>query len=209
MCDARPSLKTRFALRRSRLCALAAALLGFCVCRPASADGRDFHEQVPVPSVPPWLTVPFEYGHGAAWTETGSSPAYRLTAGVLPGVNIGRFTVQAAFQVLYRNPDWDLGLGGRTSVHLGSLSGGFLPVRVLAEASYLPIHGGGYVAGGLSLGIGRLLYVAALYGKDTDRSTNFFGVRLGVDLPSLWDPIGAVTRDVPQQDFGARVPCGS
>lgn len=180
---------------------LVASLASLLLPRLAAADGQDYHEHVEEPVLPSWFTAPFEYGHAAAWAEGRTGPVYRFTAAVLPGVALDRFSLHLALQALYRNPGWDVGTGGRVTYRVTSLAGGFLPLRVLAEASYLPVSQGAYVAAGGMVGIGGLLQLSALYGHDTDLETNFLGVRLGVDLAALGDPIAAVTRYVPQQDF--------
>ncbi|HSU40409.1 MAG TPA: hypothetical protein VLJ38_12610 [Polyangiaceae bacterium] len=186
--------------------ALAAGLACCAFSRSARADGQDFHEDVRVPSVPAWLTVPAELGHSAAWLRHSEGPAYRFRAALLPGVSAGSFGFHAALEAVYRNPEWDLGLGGRLSFRVATLVGGFVPVRLLAEVTHLVVTTGGNASGGVQLGLGRLVHLAALYGHDTDRPVNYFELRLGFDLASLWDPIGAVVRDVPQQDAvaGAR-----
>ncbi len=178
-------------------------MLCMLTCSSAAlADGSDYHEAVPARPTPRWLTLPIEYGHAAAWTRGGGGPAYRFTGSLLPGLVFGPLTLQAALQAVYRNPEWDAGIGGRVSVKVLDLVSGFVPLRVLVESSHHPIHPGGYVAGGGSVGLGGLLYLAAMYGHDTDRPTQYFAVRLGVDLLSLWDPVGAILRDVPAADIG-------
>jgi hypothetical protein len=171
----------------------AAALL----TRPAHADGLDSHESVAPPRSTPW-TLPLELGNAAAWTRARRGPVYQFRAGILPGwVPCECFTLHAVGQVVYRNPGWDMGIGGRPVFKLFSLNA-FAPVSVLAEASWLPLTKGGYVTAGLMVGLGRLLYVAGLGGYETDRRTYFVGLRLGTDLLAWGDPVSAVTRDVPQ-----------
>lgn len=178
-----------------------AALCVLLFASGARADGQDYHERVEAPVTPPWLVLPFEYGDAAAWAKGRTGPVYRFSAALLPGVVVDRFSLHFSLQALYRNPGWDVATGGRASYLLGTLSGGFLPVRVLAEGSYLPVAGGASFAGGGAVGLGSLLQVAALYGYDTDLETHFVSVRLGIDLVALGDPIAAVTRHVPQQDY--------
>lgn len=188
-----------------RAVAAAGLVAGFLWTNPAFADGMDYHESVRVPPTPAWLTLPVEYGHGAAWTRHADGPAYRFTGSVLPGLVAGPWTFHLALQVVYRNPEWDMGIGGRITLRVLRLASGILPARLLVEASHHPIHPGGYVAGGGALGLGSLLQLAALYGHDTDRPSQFFAVRIGVDILSLWDPVGAIIRDVPESDIPGRV----
>src|ERR1700753_3010207 len=183
-----------------REAALAVAMMLLALSHEARADGQDFHEDVSVPAVPDWLSVPFELGHSAAWMRHADGPLYRFEVGVLPGVNVGPLGIHFALHAVYRNPEWDLGIGGRLTLRVGTLVGGFVPVRLLAEVSHLAVTHGGNAAGGFMFGLGRLAYVAALYGHDTDRPINEVQLRLGFDLATLWDPVGAVIREVPQLD---------
>lgn len=189
-----------------REAAMAAAMMLLALAREARADGQDFHEDVRVPATPDWLSVPLELGHAAAWVRHTDGPLYRFEAGILPGVNLGPLGLHLALHAEYRNPEWDLGLGGRITLRVGTLAGGFVPIRLLAEVSHLAVTHGGNAAGGFMFGLGRLAYIAALYGHDTDRPVNDVEMRFGVDLAALWDPVGAVIREVPQIDTATPLP---
>ncbi len=176
----------------------------FVAPRAALADGQEYHEAVPVPYVPPNLTVPFEYGHAAAWVEDRTGPVYRMTLGVLPGYLFGRLSVHAALQLHYRNPDWDGGFGGRVTFLVAPLFGGLVPLRLLAETTYLPVGRGVFAAGGVAFGLGNLIGLSLLAGDDSDRRAKFVGVRLAFELSALGDPVGAITRFVPSQSAPRR-----
>lgn len=176
-----------------------AAVLGIAPC--AWADGSDYHESVPAPAVPRWLSLPFEWGHDAAWVRGSQGPVYRAMIGLLPGVQLGSVGLQAALQGHYRNPGFDAGLGGHATWLLARGLGGLLALRVFGEAVYLPVRSGADIGAGLKVGAGNLVYLAILGGGDTDREVGFFGVRIGVELPALADPVGAITYFSPSADL--------
>jgi hypothetical protein len=174
----------------------------------ARADGRDYRESVEPPSIPAWLSLPFESGHAAAWVEGRPGPVFRWTASLLPGVFLfdSRLGLNLPVQYHYRNPGHDLGLGLRATFLLHAFAGGFVPLRAVGESTYLVWGRGFSLAGGLSLGVGSLVQTLVLGGKDTDRDVPFVSLRLGVDLLALGDPIAALTRHVPQKDLAVPTP---
>jgi hypothetical protein len=175
---------------------------------PAWADGRDYRESVEPPSIPAWLSLPFESGHAAAWVEDRPGPVFRWTASLLPGVFLfdSRLGLNLPVQYHYRNPGHDLGLGLRATFLLHAFAGGFVPLRAVGESTYLVWGRGFSLAGGLSLGVGSLVHALVLGGTDTDRDVPFVSLRLGVDLLALGDPIAALTRHVPQKDLAVPTP---
>jgi hypothetical protein len=189
---------------------LLSSLLATCVT-PAWADGRDYRESVEPPSIPPWLSLPLESGHAAAWAKDRPGPVFRWTASLLPGVYLfnARLGLNVPLQYHYRNPGHDVGLGLRATFLLHSFAGGFVPLRAVAESTYLVSGGGFSLAGGLSLGVGSLVHALVLGGKDTDRDVPFVSLRLGVDLLALGDPVAALTRHVPQADLAVPDPSQS
>jgi hypothetical protein len=175
--------------------------LGFCVftTRPAHADEN---------SAGRLFMLPLELGHAAAWTPERPGPVYTAHAALLPGFMFGypgtfagRFAISAVGQFDYRNPDWDVGVGGRLSGLLVPALN-FVPIKVAAEATYLVRDRGARLAGGPMFGLGRLLQLSLFYGYETDRKTHFAYVGMGVDLAALCDLMGAVTWYVPQGDGG-------
>jgi hypothetical protein len=185
---------------------LASALVALAA--PADADGRAFRESVEPPAIPRWLVLPLESGHTAAWVEDRPGPVFRWTASLLPGVLLfdSRLGLNVPVQYHYRNPGHDLGLGLRATFLVHAFGGGFVPLRVAGEAAYLVRSQGFSVAGGLMLGLGSLVHVLALAGRDTDRDVPFLGLRVGLDLLALGDPVAAVTRHVPQADAAEPLP---
>jgi hypothetical protein len=197
--------------------ALAAWLVGALLvmgtfgAAPARADGRDFRESVEPPLIPRWLSLPLESGHAAAWVEGRPGPVFRWAASLAPGVYLfdSRLGLQLPVQYHYRNPGHDLGLGLRATFLVHAFAGGFVPLRLAAESAYL-VRGQGFsLAGGFMVGLGSLVHVLALGGKDTDRDVPFVGLRVGLDLLALGDPVAAITRHVPQADLATPPPTRS
>lgn len=176
----------------------------FLLSSPVLADGQDYHESVSSSGPPRWLTVVLESGHAAAWVDHPKRPVYRWTGELLPGYEWDWLALQAALQLNYRNPGWDGGFGGRVTLLLARAAGGFVPLRVFGEATYLPVGQGVYFAGGPMAGIGRLAHVGLIGGYDTDRKAAFFGVRLGIELTAFSDPVRAITHFAPYQPLPAR-----
>lgn len=156
---------------------------------------------VTVPALPEWMTLPFEFGHAAAWVPERTGPVYRTTASLLPGAFLGPLTLHVPLQVHYRNPGWDMAFGARATLLVAPLAGGFVPVRAMLEATYLALGGGGYLDGGLMFGLGSLAQLVLVAGRDTERDVWFLGLRLGVDVLALWDPVAAIVRFVPPRDI--------
>lgn len=177
-----------------------ALLLGWS--RSAAAEASEFHESVSVPPRTTWVTAPLEFGHSAAWSQRRSGPLYEFNAAFLPGVFLGEaFSMQASLELHYRNPDWDSGLGVRFGYGFKPVAGGFIPIRVLAGASYLPRSSAERLEGGLSIGLGKLLYVAGLGGYETDRHVGFMSLALGLDVSEISDPVAGITHFTPQGGF--------
>lgn len=172
----------------------------------ARADGLDYHEDVSVRAWPRGLVLPVELGGSAAWVDERSGPVYRFAAGLLPGVELGDvFGLHLALGGIYRNPDFDAALGGRATVLVFGAAGGYLPVRLLAGAEYLPASQAMLTSLGALCGLGRLFHFALLGGYDSDRESWALGLRLGVELSGFSNPVAAITHYVPYEE----VPSGS
>lgn len=155
--------------------------------------------------------LPLEAGHAAAWTPERAGPVYKASVALLPGAMLGypgtllgRFAISAVGQFDYRNPDWDVGVGGRLSGLIVPIIN-FIPVKAAAEATYLVRGHGARLAFGPMFGLGRLLQVSTFYGYETDRKTHFGYVGMGIDLAAVGDLVGAATWYVPQGDGGYAV----
>ena len=166
----------------------------------ARADGLDYHENVSVESWPRWLSLPAEFGGSAAWLDERTGPVYRFAVGVLPGVEVAdRFGFHLSLGGIYRNPGFDGSVGGRATVLVLDLAGGYLPVRVLAGADYLLWSRALSPNAGAMCGLGRLFHFAALGSYDSDRETWALGLRFGIDLGGFQNPVGAITHYVPYE----------
>jgi hypothetical protein len=187
-------------LRSARVfAAVATVSLSHCGSeRVARADGLESREISRVPFDPGKFTIPFELGSSAAWLQRGQGPVYRFSAGVLPGALLWECVgLHGLAQFQYRNPGVDVALGGRVSMIVASLAGGLLPLRAAAESAYFVRGKGVYYAGGFGISFGNLLYLMPFVGYDQERNARFATVRIGFELMSLGDPVGAITRFVP------------
>jgi hypothetical protein len=188
---------------RKLLTALVWAVVVLGTAYPALADGQDYHEKVELRTPPPWLTLPFESGHAAAWVPERIGPVYKWNLSLLPGVRLGDLaTVQGVAQWNYRNPDGDFGFGGRATVLLGRAFGGFVPTHLVLEGTHFTASRGGRLAVGPEFGLGRLIYLIGYFGWETDRREYIANFGVGADLMGFWDPVGAITHYVPQKDLG-------
>jgi hypothetical protein len=179
--------------------ALAAAVCACAWARVAAAEDSIYHEAVIAPPHVRELTVPLEFGHSAAWSHSRTGPAYEAEVAAFPGVLLfDRLGLHAAAEFHYRNPDLDLGLGGRISFIITPLLGA-LPVGVFAGASYLTWSNAAQLEAGGSFGLGRLAYVSLSVGYESDRQVYFGHLALGVDLCELGDPIAAIVHFVPEK----------
>jgi hypothetical protein len=166
----------------------------------ARADGLDYHENVSVETWPRWLSLPAEFGGSAAWLDERAGPVYRFAVGVLPGIEIAdRFGLHLSLGGIYRNPDFDASVGGRATVLVLDAAGGYLPVRVLAGADYLPLSRALSPSAGAMCGLGRLFHFALLGSYDSDRETWALGLRFGIDLAGFQNPVAAITHYVPYE----------
>jgi hypothetical protein len=176
-------------------------LAGLAWPTSAHSDGLAYREVVTARSVPRWFVLPFELGGSAAWVDDRQGPVYRLGVGVLPGMEFSDwFAANAVIGGLYRNPDFDVQLGVRGNLLLGRLAGGYAPMHLLAEVVSLPISEAAMFSGGLMIGAGRLLRLAALASYDTDRESISLGMRFGLELTGLANPAAALTHYTPYEE---------
>ena len=150
--------------------------------------------------VPSRLLLPIEIGHAATWIPEETGPIYTWNAKFLPGIDLGIIDLHASVAAHYHNPEWALGLGGRAGIHLGAALGGFVPIAVIADAEWLTGVRETRLGGGLRLGLGSLLTLTIVGGRELDRKAGFVGYNLALDLTALTDPVGAIVRHVPQKD---------
>ena len=78
------------------------ALAAACVTGSAHADGRDHHELVPPPLLPRSVVMPVEYSDAVVWLEERKGPVYRMSAGLAPGLLLGRLALHAPLEYYYR-----------------------------------------------------------------------------------------------------------
>lgn len=178
-----------------------ALVLGLVPAR-ASADGQSYHEKVEVQSQAPTFTFPVEAGHAAAWVADRVGPIYKWNATALPGFWIHeRVTLHAALQVLYRNPYWDFGAGGRATVLLARGAAGLVVTQLFAEGSYLVRDHAARIVVGPLFGLGRLFYLSGGLGWESDRNEWSANLGVGIDILALSDPVGAAIHYVPPRDL--------
>ena len=168
--------------------------------RSALADGRANHEHLEPKWAPSRLLLPIEIGHAATWIPEETGPIYTWNAKFLPGIDLGIVDLHASVAAHYHNPEWALGLGGRAGIHLGAALGGFVPIALIADAEWLTGVRETRLGGGLRLGLGSLLTLTIVGGRELDRKAGFVGYNLALDLAALTDPVGAIVRHVPQKD---------
>jgi hypothetical protein len=182
------------------LAGLSGLVLGyFAGERSARAEENESREAVQPSFDPGNVTLPVEYASSAAWLRgTDSPPAYRVSATVLPGYMFwGRLTVHALGQYAYRSPGWEFAAGARASVVVWTPLGGLVPVKLSGDAACFIGGGGCFSSGGPAFGLGTLLYLMPNIGYDGARNVLFAGVRFGLDVLALGDPVGAITRFAP------------
>jgi hypothetical protein len=164
----------------------------------ARADGTDYHEEVEPPRVPHWLTVPIEIGDAVTLAGEKRGALYRWSGGVQPGMAFERFSFHAPVELHYRNPGVDVAVGVRATWAFWHAVGGFVPVRLVAQASYFLREPGIALNVGPMVGLGTLVHLTPLYGFDFDRKVHSLGIRIGFNAVGFVDPVAAIAHFVPQ-----------
>ena len=153
--------------------------------------------------------VPIELGQGALFAQGARDVRYSFSASVLPGLAYGVLDVNVLLSGIYRNPypdcftcTLDFGAGGRASVAVFSTLEQALSVRVGLETEYQVRAESARGAAGLMADLSSLLRIGLWVGHDWAASSYFWSLTLAVD-PTTWgDPVGALLRAGPVEDFG-------
>jgi hypothetical protein len=169
-------------------------------------------EAPPPPTAAPakvLFRLPIELGQGALFAQGGRDVRYSFSASVLPGFAYGVLDVNLLLSGIYRNPypdcftcTLDFGAGGRASVAVFSTLEQALSVRVGLETEYQVRAESARGAAGLMADLSSLLRLGLWVGHDWAASSYFWSLTLAVD-PTTWgDPVGALLRAGPVEDFG-------
>jgi hypothetical protein len=187
--------------------------LGSVILATAIALGtRDARAQSAPPSglgLTAVFRLPVEFGQGPLLANDAKDVRYSMHATVLPGVGYGILDVNAVAAGIWRNPypacftcTLDAGIGLRTSIAAVSALQGAFALRIAAEFEYQPRAQAMRAAVGIIPDLSSILRLGIWGGRDWASQAYYVDFTVAVDLMTLGDPVGAILRTGPMEDFG-------
>jgi hypothetical protein len=149
------------------------------------------------PKITPRL--PLEFTHGPLFSDKGK---YWIAGSFLPGIGYSKLDLNLVLSGVYRNPEWDFGSGGRVSVALLSFFEGAVQVRGAIQGEYLWRAHNARTAVGILPDLSSILRLGFWFGRDWDLQRSFVGFSVSTDPWTYGDPVGALLRAGPMEDFG-------
>jgi hypothetical protein len=153
--------------------------------------------------------LPVEIGQGAVFADDAKDVRYSAHFTVLPGVGYGILDANAVLSLIYRNPTptcftctLDAGTGLRVSVAAWSILEGALSFRFAVQGEYQPWAAAMRGALGFMPDLSSILRIGLWVGRDWASQAYYGDVTIAVDLMTLGDPVGAILRNGPVEDFG-------
>jgi hypothetical protein len=178
--------------RSGLVAALASLLPSWSAAQAQGAPARSTSPKIT-------LRLPLEFTHGPLLSDKGR---YWVAGSFLPGIGYDKFDLNLALSGIYRNPKGDFGSGVRISYALLSFFEGAFQVRGAIQGEYLWRARNARTAIGFLPDLSSIVRLGFWFGRDWDLQRSFVGFSVSTDPWTYRDPVGALLRAGPMEDFG-------
>jgi hypothetical protein len=137
------------------------------------------------------FALPIDLSQGLVFGADQPRTPYLFDATLAPSLDLGLVRVGAVLGPTYRNPKWDLGLGGRLSI-FAPLAARELGLRFVAQAEYLPREHGTRISAAIVAEAFGLIRVGLWPAYDLESKRAELTLSFGTDIMS-W--IGLLSQD--------------